>query len=104
MATLIVLFNLKTGVSVSEYEKFAAEIDVPTVKSLKSIDDFQVYRMTGVLGAPEVKSPYEYCEILQVNDMNGLFTDISTETMQKISATFQTFADNPIFIISEKFA
>ena len=46
----------------------------------------------------------EYCEILQANDMNGLFTDISTETMQKISATFQTFADNPIFIISEKFA
>ena len=49
--------------------------------------------MTGVLGAPEIKSPYEYCEILQVNDMNGLFADISTETMQ-VMAKETTFAES----------
>jgi REDY-like protein HapK len=104
MSTLIVLFNLKEGVTASDYEKFAKEIDVPTVSALKSIDDFKVFKTSGVLGAPEVKPPYQYCEIIDVNDMERLFEDISTEKMQKIAAQFQGFADNPMFIVSEQFA
>ena len=104
MSTLIVLFNLKEGVSKADYEKFAKEMDVPTVSALKSIDDFKVFRTTGMLGAPEIKSPYQYCEIIEVNDMEGFFKDISTNNVQKIATMFQGFADNPLFIVSEQFA
>jgi REDY-like protein HapK len=104
MPTLIVLFNLKEGVSASDYEKFAKEIDVPTVSALKSIDDFKVFKNSSILGAPEAKPPYQYCEIIEVNDMNALFEDISTDKMQRISTLFQGFADNPMFMVSEQFA
>lgn len=103
MPTLIVLFNLKKDASPADYEQWAQTTDVPTVKGLKSVDDFKVFRMGNILGT-EMASPYQYCEIIEVNDMNGLFTDISTEVMQRVAAEFQVFADNPIFIVAEQFA
>ena len=104
MPTLIVLFNLKRKkTAIKKYEKWAQKTDVPTVKGLKSVDDFKVYRMGNILGT-EKASPYQYCEVIEVNDMNGLFAEIGSETMQRVSAEFQEFAKNPLFIVSEKFA
>ncbi len=104
MPTLIVLFNLKKKkTAVKKYEKWAQKTDVPTVKALKSVDDFKVYRMGNILGT-EKASPYQYCEIIEINDMNGLFADISTPTMQQVAAEFQEFAKNPLFIVAEQCA
>mgnify|MGYP000668011295 CR=1 FL=1 len=47
---LLVLFNLKPGVSPEDYEHWAKTRDMPTVRSLPSIDDFRAYRVTGLLG------------------------------------------------------
>ena len=38
MKTLIVMFDLKPGQSVEEYEEFAKTIDVPGVKRMNSVD------------------------------------------------------------------
>jgi len=103
MATLIVLFNLKEGASASEYEAWAKSKDVPTVKGLASVDDFRVYRSSGILGT-DTPAPYDYVEIIQVNDMNQLGIDISSEKMQAIAAEFGAFADNPTFILAEQSA
>lgn len=103
MATVIVLFNLKPGQSAADYEKWAKDTDVPTVVGLKSVDDFRVYRAKGILGS-DARSPYQYVEVLAVNDMNGLMADIGSETMQKIAAAFQSMTDNPTFIVTEQFA
>ena len=40
MAKIVVLFNLKAGVSVADYEKFARETDLPIVNRLPSINRF----------------------------------------------------------------
>jgi hypothetical protein len=103
MTTLIVLFNLKDGVSAAEYEEFARTVDVPTVKALKSVDEFQVFRSSGVLGS-DAQPPYKYVEVIQVNDMNQLGADVSSETMQRVAAQFRAFADNPVFMLTEQFA
>ena len=104
MPALIVLFNLKRKkTALKKYEKWAAKTDVPTVKALKSVDDFKVYRLNSILGSDKTP-PYQYCEIIEINDINGLFAEISSETMQKVSAEFQEFAKNPLFIVSEQFA
>ena len=104
MPTLIVLFNLKKKkTAIKKYEKWANKVDVPTVKGLKSVDDFKLYRMGNILGT-EKASPYQYCEIIDINDMNGLFAEISSETMQRVSAEFQEFAKNPLFIVAEQCA
>ena len=104
MNTLIVLFNLKDNASIEAYEKWASTTDVPTVKGLKSVDEFKVYRCLSILGNDADKPPYQYVEVIAVNDIDGLFRDISTETMQKVAAEFQEFADNPIFISGQQFA
>jgi hypothetical protein len=103
MATLIVLFNLKPGQNIADYEKWAKETDVPTVKGLKSVDDFRVYRAKGLLGS-DARAPYQYIEVLEINNMDGLLNEIGSEIMQKIAAAFQGMADNPTFIVTEQFA
>jgi REDY-like protein HapK len=103
MTTLIVLFNLKPGVNLADYEMWARSVDVPTVKALRSIEDFRVFRASGVLGS-EAASPYQYIEVVEVNDMPLFFQEITTETLKNIAATFQGFADAPTFIITEQFA
>jgi hypothetical protein len=99
MAKIVVLFNLKPGVTVADYEAFARETDLPIVNALPSIDKFEVLRAQGLLGGGE--SPYRYLEILEVNDMGQLGQDVSTPTMQKVAETFRSMADNPLFIVTE---
>jgi REDY-like protein HapK len=103
MTTLIVLFNLKAGQSVADYEAWAKTTDVPTVKGLKSINDFRVYRASGLLGTDK-PAPYQYVEVVEVNNMEEFGAEISTEIMKHIAARFQQMADNPSFIITEQFA
>ena len=103
MATLIVLFNLKEGASAAEYEAWAKKKDVPTVKGLSSVGDFRVFRSSGILGT-DAAAPYQYVEVIEVNDMNQLGIDVSSEKMQAIAAEFGAFADSPTFILAEQSA
>ena len=101
MTTLVVLFNLKPGVTAADYEHWATTTDLPTVRGLPSVRGFEVYRATGVLGAG-TPSPYAYVELIDVHALDALFVDIGTPVMQKVAAEFQTLADNPLFLITEK--
>ena len=100
MPRIVVLFNLQEGVDVSEYEEWAKSRDVPTVRSLPSVDGFTVHRATGLLGG-DAPSPYRYVEIIDINDMARFGDDISTETMRSVAADFQGFAEAPVFIVTE---
>ncbi|MEM9685416.1 MAG: REDY-like protein HapK [Bacteroidota bacterium] len=103
MAALIVLFNLKDSNAKEAYEKWAQTTDVPTVKQLTSVDDFKVYQLQHLMG-DEAPPHYQYCEIIEVNDMAKLGEEIATETMQRVAGEFQQFADNPIFMVSTQIA
>jgi hypothetical protein len=99
MTTLIVLFNLKDATQRAAYEKWAREVDLPTAGALPSVDKFEVLKASGLLtGGP---SPYEYVEILRINDMAQLGVDVGMPSMQQVSAQFQAFADNPVFILTQ---
>jgi len=100
MAKIIVLFNLKPGVSVTDYESFARNTDLPIVNALPSVDRFEILKSEGLLGGGT--SPYSYVEVIDVNSLEQLGKDVSTNTMQKVAATFQSMADNPLFIVASK--
>lgn len=100
MTTIIVLFNLKDGSSVETYENWARETDLKTVRGLSSVSGFEVFRTNGLLGSDDA-SPYQYVEIISVGDMAKFGEEISTDVMQKVAGEFQSFADNPMFIMSE---
>jgi hypothetical protein len=58
MASILVLFNLKPGVDVAAYEKWARERDLPTVRGLGSVSGFDVLRAQNLLFG-DGKPPYQ---------------------------------------------
>jgi REDY-like protein HapK len=96
--TVIVLFNLKDASRRADYERWAREVDLPTAGALPSVDKFEVLKASGLLTGGA--SPYDYVEILRINNMAQLGNDVGTPTMQQVSAQFQAFADNPLFIMT----
>ncbi|WP_430387113.1 REDY-like protein HapK [Blastomonas fulva] len=97
---IIVLFNLKPGVSVSDYEDWARTRDIPGVNALSSVSSFTVHRATGLFGS-DAASPYAYIEIIDIAAMDPFIADISTPEFQAMAAPFQEYADNPQFILTE---
>lgn len=98
MPAILVLFNLKPDADVAAFEKWARERDIPTVRSLGSVNNFEVLRQEKLLFG-DAKPPYQYAEIIDVKDMDAFGKDVSSEAVQKGAAEFQAFADNPIFIV-----
>jgi hypothetical protein len=100
---IIVLFNLKPGVSVAEYEAWARAHDLPNVNRLPSVSGFEVLRTTGLLGSTAAP-PYAYVEVLDVADMDAFGRDVATAVMQKTAAAFQGYAEAPLFITTDALA
>jgi len=103
MATLVVLFNLKSEADSAAYEEWAQSTDLPIVRDLSSVDSFEVYRTQGLYGS-DAPAPYQYVEVIEVNDMDQFGSDVSTETMGKVAGEFQAFADNPVFMLTDRFS
>jgi REDY-like protein HapK len=99
MSTIIVLFNLKPDANISDYEAWAKAKDIPTVKSLGSVSDFRVLKTSGLLGSGAA-APYQYCELIEVENMEAFFADLGKEDVQAGAKAFNEFADNPQFIVS----
>ena len=100
MTRIIVLFNLKPGVSAADYEQWAKQTDLPTVNALPSIRSFTAHRSKGLLTG-EAQAPYQYIEVIDVGDMDQFGADVSSDAMQEVAAKFQSFADQPLFILTE---
>ncbi len=71
MTAIIVLFNLKSGASVEQYEQWAQRTDLPTVRGLAAVDEFEVLRTTGLLSGAAA-APFQYVEILRVSSVAAL--------------------------------
>ncbi|WP_446655345.1 REDY-like protein HapK [Blastomonas sp.] len=97
---IIVLFNLKPGVSISDYENWARTRDIPGVNALSSVTSFTVHRATGLFGS-DAASPYQYIEIIDITGMDPFVAEISTPEFQAMAAPFQDYADAPQFILTE---
>ena len=97
---IFVVFNLKPGIDPAEYEAWARSSDIPAVRGLGSIAGFDVYRSAHLLGSDETP-PYAYVEVIEVGDDAAFGGDVGTPGMKEIAAQFQTFADNPQFMVMQ---
>ena len=96
---IVVLFNLKPGVGRAEYEAWARSADIPAVNALGSVGSFAVHRATGLFGGGS--SPYDYVEVIDIVGLDPFVADVSTPEFQALAAPFQSYADNPQFILTE---
>ena len=100
---IIVLFNLKPGVSAADYEEWARTRDIPGVRSLPSIDSFRVFRSTGLLGQPGAAAPYAYVEVLDIIDIDGFWKDAAGDASRKVAAEMRDYVDGaPVFITTDE--
>ena len=99
MTTLIVLFRLQPGVDPAVYEAWAKDTDLPIVRKLPSVSDFQLRKVGGLFGTDD-PAPYDYVEMIDVADMDGFVNDVGTEVMAGVAAQFRQFADNPVFMLT----
>jgi hypothetical protein len=99
---ILVLFNLKDGVTRERYEDWAKTKDIPGVNGLKSVDGFTVHRNTGLLFG-DGEPPYQYFEILDINDMEKFGEEASSEAMQAVAAEFQNeLTKDLVFLTTEQ--
>lgn len=89
---IIALFNLKSGFTAEHYEAWARTTDMPTVRRLSSVSNFEVMRITGLLGGGGAP-PYAYAEIIDVDDMAAFGEEVAGAVMQKVAAEFQEMVD-----------
>jgi len=99
VSKLIVLFNLASDADRAAYEEWARQTDLPTVRALPSVDGFDVFMVSGLFGS-NAAAPYQYVEIIEINSLEQFGDDVSTETMGKVASEFQSFADNPVFMLT----
>ncbi len=102
MATMIVLVNLKEGVSPEDYERWILESYAPAVRGLASVEDWRDYRVSGLLGS-DAAPPYRYVVTLELNDPGELGRDMQREDMQRLLSELHELAEI-IQIMAERFA
>ena len=92
MATMIVLVNLKEGVSPEDYERWILESYAPAVRELASVEDWRDYRVSGLLGS-EAAPPYRYVVSLELSDPGELGRDMQREDMQRLFSELHELAE-----------
>lgn len=98
---LIVLNKLKPGADREAYEKWAAEVDKPGVTgAFSSVTDWQLHRATTNLGGGEL--PFDYVEIVSVNDVEQLGRDVQSDTAADLSRELGQFCESPTFVLVDQ--
>jgi REDY-like protein HapK len=100
--SMIVLVDLKEGVSPEGYERWVLESYAPAVRELPSVEDWRDYRVTGLLGSDAVP-PHQYIVTLEIRDLDRLGREMASEEMQRLLSELHDLAE-VTQIMGERFA
>ena len=92
MPTVVVLVNLKEGVSPQDYERWILESYAPAAKSLPSVEDWRDYRVSSLLGSEDAP-PYRYVVTLEMKDPEQLGRDMASKEMQRLFSELHDLAE-----------
>lgn len=102
MATIILKYKLKDGVTREDFEQWVKTSDQPVMRGLTSVAAFDTYRVTGLLigeGAPTA----DYIELFDIADLDAFTgTDMPGAAVQGIMGQFMGFAEAPEFMLADK--
>ncbi|GGI83338.1 hypothetical protein GCM10007973_19790 [Polymorphobacter multimanifer] len=98
---MFVMFNLKPGVEVADYEEWTKTRDMPNVRSLMSIKDFRVFGVTGLFGS-DAKPPFQYVEVIDIVEIDEFLKDIDTPAMKEVTGEFEKWTDSPVFLTTNE--
>ncbi len=99
---IIALFKLKPGTDAAAYEEWARTRDLPGVRSLVSVKDFQVLKATGVMFKEGEAPPYDYIEVLDIVKMDEFLRDCGGDLVGALAKEMSAFTDGATFITTEE--
>ena len=102
MPTMIVLVNLKEGVSAEDYERWVLRSYAPAVRELPSVGDWRNHRVDGLLGS-DADPPYRYVVTTEFSDPLQLGEDVGGEEMRRLLSELHEYAD-VTQLVAERFA
>ena len=101
MATIIILYTLKEGVTQEQYENWIRSTDYPAMRGLTRVKSYVNYRVVKPLFG-EGKTSAQHVEVFEILDMDGfLQEDMGGSVVQKIMGEFMQYAENPEFLLCE---
>ena len=97
---IISMFNLKSGVDFERYEAWARGRCLPTMRSLVSVLDFNIYR-TGDALFSEVDAAFAYVQVIDASSIDGFSLDCEGAAIQDLLAEMREFSDDTSFMTTE---
>ncbi len=85
---MIVLVNLKRGVSPEEYERWIEKRYLPAILDLPSVDEWRGYRVSTSGGGP----PHDYAVSVEINDLEQLGRDMESEQVHRLLGELGRYA------------
>jgi hypothetical protein len=99
MASVMITYKLKAGVSREDFEAWVRGYDYPNMRGLKRVASFTNHRVERLLigeGAPSV----DYVEVFDIPDLDGFTAeDLPGETLQTVMGAFMTWVEAPQFLV-----
>ena len=100
MITQITLYNLAEHVSQEEYEDFVAREKGPITKSLPSVMEFKVVKITG---SESERIPYQYAGLMKVTSLEEFRQKaIPTQKFQDFIAKFTSMTTDVLILTGEQ--
>lgn len=99
MASVMITYKLKAGVSREDFEAWVRGYDYPNMRGLKRVASFTNHRVERLLigeGAPSV----DYVEVFDIPDLDGFTAeDLPGETLQTVMGAFMGWVEAPQFLV-----
>ena len=101
MATIIILYTLKEGVTPEQYENWTRTTDYPAMRGLTRVQSYINYKALKPLFG-ESKPSVNYVEVFEIPDIEGfLQEDMGGSVVQQIMGEFMQYVENPEFLLTE---
>ncbi len=99
---IIILYNLKDGISRDDFLGWVRTTDYPTMRGLARVESFRTLQSKQLLMG-EGKPSVQYVEIFDIPDMDGFLSeDMPGATVMGVMEQFMGFAEAPEFIIAQE--
>jgi hypothetical protein len=99
---IIIMYNLKSGVSQERFEDWVRTMDQPNMRGLARVSRFRTFKTENLLMG-EGKPSVQYVEIFDITDLDGFVReDMASDTVQMVLGAFMDMVENPELIVGSE--
>jgi hypothetical protein len=99
---IIIIYNLKSGVSPERFEDWVRKVDQPNMRGLARVSRFRTFKTESLLMG-EGKPSVQYVEVFDITDLDRFVNeDMASATVQMVLGAFMDMVENPELIVGSE--